>query len=149
MQTAKKRDDIKINKVIKITSTFKACSSRHLFKSTHAEMNYVSALQAQEDVKLTKNIYEAINSDLKAELPVLFDRSNIKICLHDDMICADLRCKNKNKSHCFSPVAALDATRQSSHLCQICETSSIRKCKRWVSLRLVKQYNYNLSKLCF
>lgn len=40
-------------------------------------MNYVSALQAQEDVKLTKNIYEAINSDLKAELPVLFDRSNI------------------------------------------------------------------------
>lgn len=41
-------------------------------------------LQAEEEVAFAKGVYESINSDLKEELPTLFDRSEtIFPSLHD------------------------------------------------------------------
>lgn len=68
LQTAKKRDDIKIRKV----------SSRgHIFsRAFHLRRGsgVLWSAQAEEEMAAAKTIYESINSELKEELPVLYDK---------------------------------------------------------------------------
>ncbi|KAI3357728.1 hypothetical protein L3Q82_016130 [Scortum barcoo] len=64
LQTAKKRDDVKINKAID--------NDTHLSPSFFCHYCYFS-LQAEEEMNSAKSIYEGINNELKEELPVLYD----------------------------------------------------------------------------
>lgn len=66
LQTAKKRDDIKIGKVrAEVVNAVVIGSMADAFDAS---------VQADEEVKAAKSVYESINSELKEELPVLFDK---------------------------------------------------------------------------
>lgn len=74
LQTAKKRDDIKINKVINngMLFSFIMCISTFIC----SKIIEMFTLQAEEEMNAAKSVYEGINNELKEELPVLFERSD-------------------------------------------------------------------------
>lgn len=122
LQTAKKRDDVKIRKVRK-----------RRFHSSAARLvrlpSMSGSVQAEEEVNAAKSVYENINSELKEELPVLFDKWG-----HVPVITSPAqRLRLFNDSWwVFPPFSAVsDATFQYSHPCPTCKTPSSRRCTRY------------------